>query len=122
MPMILRFVHRGRKSVLVRFPPLTGLAGYEPPQYYACMGKQRTKTRRNVAEIARSVVEQVIGEKLTGKPLDKTAESREPNTRIRPPWRLANCGPVKAVRQGPPNSGLENGIRLPDKLQKPDGK
>ena len=48
------------------------------------MGKQRKakkKTRRDVVEIARDVVEQAIGEKLTGEPLDKAEESTEPDTR-----------------------------------------
>ena len=31
----------------------------------------KKKTRRDTAEIARSVVEQAIGEKLTGEPLDE---------------------------------------------------
>ena len=45
------------------------------------MGKQRKKTRLDVAEIARSVVEKAIGEKLTGEPLDKPAEPTEPDNR-----------------------------------------
>ena len=48
------------------------------------MGKQRKakkKTRRDVVEIARGVVEQAIGEKLTGEPLDQPEESQEPDTR-----------------------------------------
>ncbi|MCH7841065.1 MAG: hypothetical protein IID38_12635 [Planctomycetes bacterium] len=48
------------------------------------MGKQRKtkkKTRRDVVEIARDVVEQAIGEKLTGEPLDQPEESQEPDTR-----------------------------------------
>ena len=52
--------------------------------YNACMGKHRKtkkKTRRDVVEIARDVVEQAIGEKLTGEPLDQPEESQEPDTR-----------------------------------------
>lgn len=48
------------------------------------MGKQRKakkKTRRDVVEIARDVVEKAIGEKLTGEPLDTPEESTEPDTR-----------------------------------------
>lgn len=37
--------------------------------YNTGMAKKK-KTRRDTAEIARSVVEQAIGEKLTGEPLD----------------------------------------------------
>ena len=35
------------------------------------MGKRKKKTRRDTAEIARSVVEQAIGEKMSGEPLDQ---------------------------------------------------
>ncbi len=34
--------------------------------YNACMGKKRNKTRRDLAEIALSVVEQAVGEPLSG--------------------------------------------------------
>jgi len=44
------------------------------------VGKQRKKTRRDVAEIARENLEQIIGEKLTGEPLDKP-EPPGPDTR-----------------------------------------
>lgn len=50
--------------------------------------KTKKKTRRDVVEIARSVVEQAIGEKLTGEPLDPPEESQEPDTRQ--PWRSAS--------------------------------
>lgn len=48
------------------------------------MSKQppRKKTRRDVAEIARMNLEQIIGEKLTGEPLDQPppppADTRNP--------------------------------------------
>ncbi len=47
------------------------------------MGKQRQKkkTRRDTAEIARSVVEQAIGEKLTGEPLGEDTDQQGSDTR-----------------------------------------
>ena len=45
------------------------------------MGKHKKKTRRDFAEIARGVIEQAIGEKLNGEPLDKPEEPTEPDTR-----------------------------------------
>lgn len=46
------------------------------------MGKHaKKKTRRDVAEIARANLEQLIGEKLTGDPLDKPAVPEQPDTR-----------------------------------------
>lgn len=59
------------------------------------MGKQRKKTRRDVAEIARSIVEQVIGEKLTGEPLDKPEEPTEPDTRNPAAVALSRLGASK---------------------------
>jgi len=43
--------------------------------------KVKKKTRLDVIEIARAVVEKAIGEKLTGEPLDKPEEPTEPDTR-----------------------------------------
>lgn len=66
--------------------------------YYACMGKQRKikkKTRRDVAEVARSIVEQIIGEKLTGEPLDIPAEPTEPDTRNQAAVALGKLGASK---------------------------
>ncbi len=67
------------------------------------MGKQRKtkkKTRRDVVEIARDVVEQAIGEKLTGEPLDPPEESQKPETRQ--PWRSASKGGrARAAKLGP---------------------
>lgn len=45
------------------------------------MGEHRKKTRRDAADIARSIVEQVIKEKRTGEPLDKPTGETEPDTR-----------------------------------------
>jgi hypothetical protein len=48
------------------------------------MGKQRKvkeKTRRDVAETARSIVERIIGERPTGEPLPQPEQSDEPDTR-----------------------------------------
>ncbi len=60
--------------------------------YNAYMGKhkKKKKTRRDIAEIARSVVEQVIGEKLSGEPIEAEPESQEEDTRnpaAVAPWR-----------------------------------
>ena len=41
------------------------------------MGKRRKKTRRDVAEIARSAVEQAIGDKLVGQSLPDHPEPEE---------------------------------------------
>lgn len=44
--------------------------------------KKKKKTRRDTAEIARSVVEQAIGETLSGKPEpEEKNEEQEPDTR-----------------------------------------
>lgn len=62
------------------------------------MGKQRKakkKTRRDVVEIARSVVEQAIGEKLAGEPLDPPEESQEPDTRNPAAVALSKLGASK---------------------------
>ena len=62
------------------------------------MGKQRKtkkKTRLDVVEIARSVVEQAIGEKLTGGPLDLPEESQEPDTRNPAAVALSKLGASK---------------------------
>ncbi|MBN2563933.1 MAG: hypothetical protein JXQ75_23710 [Phycisphaerae bacterium] len=56
------------------------------------MGKQRKKkTRRDTAEIARDIVEQVIGEKLSGEPLDEP----EPDTRNPAAVELGRLGGLK---------------------------
>ncbi len=62
------------------------------------MGKQRKakkKTRRDVVEIARSVIEQAIGEKLTGEPLDPPEESQELDTRNPAAVALSKLGASK---------------------------
>ena len=62
------------------------------------MGKQRKakkKTRRDVVEIARDVVEQAIGEKLTGEPLDPPEKSQEPDTRNPAAVALSKLGASK---------------------------
>ena len=62
------------------------------------MGKHRKakkKTRRDVVEIARSVVEQAISEKLTGEPLDPPEESQEPDTRNPAAVALSKLGASK---------------------------
>jgi len=59
------------------------------------MGKQRKKTRRDFAEIARAVVEQAIGEKLNGEPLDKPEEPTEPDTRNPAAVALSKLGASK---------------------------
>jgi len=59
------------------------------------MGKQRKKTRLDFAEIARSVVEQAIGEKLSGEPLEKRAEPCKPDTRNPAAVALSKLGASK---------------------------
>ncbi len=58
------------------------------------MGKQRKKTRRDVAEIARENLEQIIGEKLSGGPLEQP-ESPEPDTRNPAAVALSKLGASK---------------------------
>ncbi len=53
------------------------------------MGKQRKKTRRDDAEIARSVVEQAIGGTLSGKPKDEEPDEAEPVKDPRNPAAVA---------------------------------
>jgi len=57
------------------------------------MGKQHKKTRRDVAEIALSVVEKAIGEKLAGKP--KPVEPAEPDARNQAAVALSKLGASK---------------------------
>lgn len=59
------------------------------------MGKHKKKTRRDTAEIARSVVEQAIGEKLTSEPLDAKLQSAEPDTRNPAAVALSKLGASK---------------------------
>ena len=58
------------------------------------MGKQKKKTRRDVAEIARENLEQVIGEKLSGEPLDPP-EPEEPDMRNPAAVALSKLGASK---------------------------
>ncbi len=55
------------------------------------MGKQRKKTRRDTAEIARSIVEQAIGELLTPRE-DEETESQAPDTRNQAAVALSKLG------------------------------
>ena len=62
------------------------------------MSKQRKakkKTRRDVVEIARDVVENAIGEKLNGEPLDPPDEPQEPDTRNPAAVALSKLGASK---------------------------
>jgi len=59
------------------------------------MDKQRKKTRRDVAEIARSIVEQATGEKLSGGPAEKPAEAQGPDTRNPAAVALSKLGASK---------------------------
>jgi hypothetical protein len=60
------------------------------------MGKQRRKTRQDVTEIARSVVEKAIGEKLTpGKDDEKQPEPEKPDTRNPAAVALSKLGASK---------------------------
>jgi len=58
------------------------------------VGKQKKKTRRDFVEVARSVVEQIIGEKLNGQPLDKPP-SPGPDTRNQAAVALSKLGASK---------------------------
>ena len=61
------------------------------------MGKHRKKkkTRRDTVEIARSVVEQAIGEKLSGEPIGRESESRTEDTRNQAAVALSRLGASK---------------------------
>lgn len=62
------------------------------------MGKQKKtgkKTRLDVVEIARAVVEKAIGEKLTGEPLDKPTEPTKPDARNPHAVALSKLGASK---------------------------
>ena len=68
------------------------------------MSKQRRKTRRDAAEIALSVVEKAIGEKLAGEP--KPVEPLESDTRNPAAVALSKLGASKggkarAAKLGP---------------------
>mgnify|MGYP001578412127 FL=1 len=68
------------------------------------MSKQRRKTRRDVAEMALSVVEKAVGEKLAGKP--RPVEPPEPDTRNPAAVALSKLdaskgGKARAVKLGP---------------------
>lgn len=60
----------------------------------------KPKKKRDVAEIARSVVEQAIGEKLTGEPLDE----QPPDTR--------NPAAVALSRLGASKGGKARAVKL----------
>lgn len=64
--------------------------------YDACMSKhkKKKKTRRDTAEIARSVVEQAIGEPLTPRK-DEEPEPQEPDTRNPAAVALSKLGASK---------------------------
>ena len=67
-------------------------------RYNACVGKHRPKkkTRRDIADVARSIVEQATGEKLSGGPLPKhTEEPAEPDTRNQAAVELSKLGASK---------------------------
>ena len=66
----------------------------------------KKKTRRDAAEIARSVVEQPIDDKLTVETLDKPEEPTEPHTRNPAAVALSKLGASKggkarATKLGP---------------------
>jgi len=60
------------------------------------MSKQRRKTRMDAAEIALSVVEKAIGDKLAGEP--KPVEPPEPDTRNPAAVALSKLGASKGGR------------------------
>jgi len=57
--------------------------------------KKQKKTRRDTAEIARSVVEQAIGEKLSGDPESEEVEEQEEDTRNPAAVALSKLGASK---------------------------
>lgn len=57
--------------------------------------KTKKKTRRDTAEIARSVVEQAIGEQLNGEPLPEPEQSDEADTRNPAAVALSKLGASK---------------------------
>ena len=59
------------------------------------MCKQRKKTRRDIAEMARSIVEQATGEKLSGGPIENPTEPAEPDTRNPAAVALSKLGASK---------------------------
>jgi hypothetical protein len=70
------------------------------------MGKQKKKTRRNIADIALSVVAQAIGEKLAGTPKPEQVEEPKPDPRNPAAVALSKLGASKggkarAVKLGP---------------------
>lgn len=72
--------------------------------YNACMGKhKKKKTRRDVAEIARENLEQVIGERLSGGPLDVSEEATT-DTR--------NSAAVALSKLGASKGGKARALRL----------
>ena len=59
------------------------------------MGKHKKKTRRDIADIARNIVEQAIGEKLTGGPLEGPEKDTEPDNRNPAAVALGKLGASK---------------------------
>ena len=60
------------------------------------MGKhKKKKTRRDVAEIARENLEKIIGEKLSGGPLETEPEPQEEDTRNPAAVALSKLGASK---------------------------
>ena len=59
------------------------------------MGKQRKKTRLDMAEVALSVVECAIGETLAGKPKPEQVEEPKPDTRNPAAVALSKLGASK---------------------------
>ena len=57
--------------------------------------KKKKKTRRDTVEIARSVVEQAIGEELSGGPAEAEPESPEEDTRNPAAVALSRLGASK---------------------------
>ena len=74
------------------------------------MSKQRKKTRLDVAEIALSVVEKAIGEKLAGKPKPEQVEEPKPDTR--------NPAAVALSKLGASKGGMARAEKLTAKKRK----
>ena len=81
--------------------------------YDACMGKQEKKTRRDVAEIALSVVEETIGEKLAGRPKPEPGDEPVSDTRNPAAMALSKLGASKGGQSAgfKANCGSPEGVR-----------
>ena len=81
------------------------------------MSKQRRKTRCDVAEIALSVAEKSVAEKLAGKP--KPAGQQEPDTRNPAAVALSKLGANKGGKAGAAKLGRRKHSQIAKKRPDP---